>query len=98
MAWARKKSGGRKEPQFGLGASLSELRLSPQDRVANAEAEKPKKSSSKSKTPDPEEEDAPAPRERRPWRARGIRKRTSSARSRSGLFRLFYWGAVLGLW
>src|SRR5215210_2572736 len=100
MAWARKKSGGRKEPQFGLGASLSELRLSPQDRVANAEAEKPKKSSSKAKTPDPEEEeeDAPAPRERKPRPARASRKRRSSARSRSGLFRLFYWGAVLGLW
>src|SRR4051812_8476815 len=98
MAWARKKSGGRKEPQFGLGASLSELRLSPQDRVANAEAEKPKKSSSKAKTSDPEEEeDAPAPRERKPRPARASRKRRSSARARSGLFRLFYWGAVLGL-
>ena len=33
MAWGKKKSGGRKEPQFGLGAALSELRLGPQDRV-----------------------------------------------------------------
>jgi penicillin-binding protein 1A len=33
MAWGRKKSGGRKEPRFGLAASLAELRLSPEDRV-----------------------------------------------------------------
>ena len=49
MAWGRKKSGGRKEPQFGLAASLSELRLSPQDRVAGAD-ETPKKPSAKRKT------------------------------------------------
>ena len=33
MAWGRKKSGARKEPQFGLGASLAALRLSPEDRI-----------------------------------------------------------------
>ena len=44
MAWGRKKSGGRKEPQFGLGASLSGLRLGPQDRVTSADDEAPKKS------------------------------------------------------
>src|SRR5215213_4046705 len=98
MAWARKKSGGRKEPQFGLGASLSELRLRPQDRVAPAEAEKPKKSSSKAKTPEPEE-DAPPPRERKPRLGRASRqRRSSSCRAAGGLLRLFYWGAVLGLW
>jgi len=36
MAWGRKKSGGRREPQFGLAASLSELRLGPQDRIPAA--------------------------------------------------------------
>ena len=50
MAWGRKKSGGgRKEPQFGLAAALSELRLSPQDRVTVSE-DKPKKSSAKRKS------------------------------------------------
>jgi penicillin-binding protein 1A len=44
MAWGRKKSGGRKEPQFGLGASLSELRLGPQYRIPGADDEAPKKS------------------------------------------------------
>jgi len=29
MAWGRKKSGGRKEPLFGLPAALADLRLSP---------------------------------------------------------------------
>ena len=45
MAWGRKKGGGRKEPQFGLGASLAALRLSPQDRIPSGDDVKPKKSS-----------------------------------------------------
>jgi penicillin-binding protein 1A len=92
MAWGRKKSGGRKEPQFGLAASLSELRLGPQDRVARDEA--PKKSS-KRRDVDPDDD---APRARKPKPARASGKRKSRARARGGLFRLFYWGAVLGLW
>ena len=92
MAWGRKKGGGRKEPQFGLAASLSELRLGPQDRVARDEA--PKKPSKRKSS----EADNDAPRERKPRAGRGSGKRKSKARGRSGLGRLFYWGAVLGLW
>jgi penicillin-binding protein 1A len=94
MAWGRKKSGGRKEPQFGLGASLSELRLGPQDRVPSADDEAPKKSP-KRKAADTDDD---APRERRPPARRGRGKRRSRNRSRRGLVRLFYWGVVLGLW
>ena len=46
MALGRKKGGGRKEPLFGLPAALSELRLSPQDRIPDADS-RPKKSSTK---------------------------------------------------
>jgi penicillin-binding protein 1A len=97
MAWGRKKSGGRKEPQFGLGASLAALRLSPQDRIPAAEEAKPKKSSPKRKYGPAEEENEPPP-EPKP-RERRDRNR-SRARSRSGfsISRLFYWGAVLSLW
>jgi penicillin-binding protein 1A len=95
MAWGRKKSGGRKEPLFGLAASLSELRLSPQDRVT-VDDEPPKKSPAKPKASDPDEDDAP--RERKPRATRASRKRKSRERSRGGISRLFYWGAVLGLW
>src|SRR6266404_4498621 len=78
MAWGRKKSGGRKEPQFGLGASLSELRLSPQDRVAGAgDDEKPKKSP-KRKTAADTDDDDDIPRERKPRARRGASKRRSS--------------------
>jgi penicillin-binding protein 1A len=95
MAWGRKKSGGRKEPQFGLAASLAELRLGPQDRVPAAE-DKPKKSPQKRKAAvDPDDEPAP---ERKPAKSRSGSKRRSKSRGRSGLFRLVYWGAVLGLW
>src|SRR4051794_32518955 len=101
MALGRKKSGGRKEPQFGLAASLSDLRLSAQDRVpAPADDEKPKKiSGGKRKAPEPEDNDdeAPPPRERKPRASRASRKRKSSGRARPGLLRLVYWGAVLGL-
>jgi penicillin-binding protein 1A len=97
MAWRRKKGGGRKEPQFGLGASLAELRLGPRDRVAPAEANKPKKPSPKRKSIDSGDDDD-APRERKPRVSRASRKRRSSGRAPGGLLRLFYWGAVLGLW
>jgi penicillin-binding protein 1A len=99
MAWGRKKSGGRKEPQFGLGASLSELRLGPQDRIPGADDAAPKKSPKRkaAATVDTDDDDD-APRERRPRAQRGRSKRRSRARSRRGLVRLFYWGVVLGLW
>src|SRR5258708_3870601 len=94
MAWGRKKSGGRKEPQFGLAASPPEWRRGPRDRVAPAD-EKPKKPSPKRKAVDADDD---APREPRPRANRGGGKRRSKARGRGGLYRLFYWGAVLGLW
>jgi penicillin-binding protein 1A len=94
MAWGRKKSGGRREPQFGLAAALSELRLGPQDRVT-ADDDKPRKSSPKRKAADAGDD---APRERKPRVSGRGSKRRSSGPARSGLFRLFYWGAVLGLW
>src|SRR4029453_13749035 len=99
MVWGRKKSGGRKEPQFGLGASLSELRLGPQDRIPSADDEAPKKSPKRKAAATVDtDDDEDAPRERRPRAQRGRSKRRSRARSRRCLVRLFYWGVVLGLW
>src|SRR5712691_12177839 len=99
MAWGRKKSGGRREPQFGLTASLAELRLSPKDRVAfgddDDDDEAPKKSSPKRKARDPDDD---APRERKPRPSKASRNRRTKTPARVGLYRLFYWGAVLGLW
>jgi penicillin-binding protein 1A len=79
---------------FGLAASLSELRLGPQDRVTIAD-DKPKKQAAKRKAADPDNE---APHERKPQASRGSSKRKSRGRARSVISRLFYWGAVLGLW
>src|SRR3954469_23249941 len=97
MAWGRKKSGGRKEPLFGLPAALAELRLSPEDRIpAAADDDKPKKSVPKHK---PEEDDEePPPRERKPRAAKSGAKRRAKSRGRFRFGRLVYWGAVLGLW
>ena len=93
MALGRKKSGGRKEPLFGLPAALADLRLSPDDRVPDAE-DRPKKSS-KARTEDGDDE---GPRERKPRSGRGGAKRRSKSRGRISIGRLFYWTAVLGLW
>ncbi|HXO73228.1 MAG TPA: PBP1A family penicillin-binding protein [Bradyrhizobium sp.] len=94
MAWARKKSNGRREPMFGLAASLSELRLGPQDRVTIAD-DKPKKPAAKRKSSGADND---APRERKPRENRGSSKRKSKGRARGAVYRLFYWSAVLGLW
>jgi penicillin-binding protein 1A len=94
MAWGRKKGGGRKEPLFGLAASLAELRLGPQDRVASDD-ERPKKSSTRRK---PDNDGDEPPRERKPRTNRSSTKRRAKSRGRFGIGRLFYWGAVLGLW
>src|SRR5882757_7768765 len=93
MAWGQKKAG-RKEPLFGLPAALADLRLSPQDRIPAAE-DRPKKSSAKRKSNDGDDD---APRERNPQASRSGAKRRSKSRGKFGLGRLFYWGAVLGLW
>src|SRR5712671_4844702 len=90
MAWGRKKSGGRREPMFGLPASLAELRLGPQDRVTVAD-DKPKNKAAKRKATGPDG----GPSERKPG---GGSKRKSKTRARNGISRLFYWGAVVGLW
>src|SRR5580704_12976494 len=94
MAWGRKKGGGRKEPQFGLAAALSELRLSPQDRIAAGD-QTPKKRAPRRETRDADDDPAPA---RKPRVSQASRKRKSGGRARGGIARLFYWGAVLGLW
>jgi penicillin-binding protein 1A len=99
MAWGRKKSGGRKEPRFGLAAALADLRLDPKDRIPAARDATPKKTASRRKLDRiEEEEDDPPPRERKPRAASGSRKRTSRWRSRVSLSRLVYWGVVLSLW
>src|SRR5882762_8843370 len=99
MAWAKKKGSGRREPKFGLAASLSELRLNPLDRIAAADDDKPKKKSAAKRTDSDgdDEAPAPAPRERKP-QSRKSSKARSKGGARSGVMRLFYWGAVLGLW
>ena len=99
MAWGRKKNGGRKEPLFGLAAALCDLRLSPQDRIPGGES-KPKKAAARRKPVEVEEDDVDdePPVERKPRASRSGSKRRSKARSGSLFYRLFYWGAVLGLW
>lgn len=100
MAWGRKKSGGRREPQFGLAASLGELRLRPEDRVVTND-ERPKKPAPKREGSGVREAsgmDNDAPRARKPRPSRGGKKRGAKSRSRAPLSRVFYWGAVFGLW
>jgi len=101
MAWGRKKSGGRKEPRFGLAAALADLRLDPKDRIPEATDEKAKKTASRRKVDriEEEEDDDPPPRERKP-RAASSRRRKRAYRWRPLISfpRLVYWGVVLSLW
>ena len=92
MALRRKKSGVRKEPQFGLGASLPEFRLGPQDRIPNG-GSKAKKPAAKRPVEDDDDDDPPP--ERKPRVSRNGSRRRSR---RIKIGRLLYWGAVLGLW
>ncbi|MGV7217687.1 transglycosylase domain-containing protein [Bradyrhizobium sp. UFLA05-112] len=94
MAWGKKK-GGRKEPLFGLPAALADLRLTPADRIPNASDDKPKKDKAKRKSDDADDE---PPRERKAPVSRSGAKRRSKSKIGFGIGRLFYWGAVLGLW
>jgi len=102
MAWGRKRSGERKEPRFGLAATLADLRLDPKDRILPADEEKPKKMASKRKIVDEEEDDdpppPPSPREKKPRVSRSASKRRSKSRGGWSLSRLIYWCAVLSLW
>jgi penicillin-binding protein 1A len=92
MAWGRKKSGGRKEPRFGLAAALADLRLDPKDRIPAASD---KKKAAKRRAE--EDDDEPPPPRERKVKEKPV-KRKSSSRGGFGLSRLIYWGAVLGLW
>src|SRR5215468_2385782 len=98
MAWGRKKSGGRKEPRFGLAAAMADLRLDPKDRIPAAE-EKMKKSAKRKADDDDDDDEAPLPPPERKSRVSrsGARRRAKSGR-RFRLGRLVYWGAVLSLW
>ncbi|MBV9529785.1 MAG: penicillin-binding protein, partial [Bradyrhizobium sp.] len=93
MALGRKKSGTRKEPQFGLGASLASLRLRPEDRVPSPA--KPRKSQPKRDRKDGADEAPPAER-KSPLPAMSRRQPRSRVRLR--LSRLIYWGTVFALW
>ncbi|MBS4002258.1 MAG: penicillin-binding protein [Afipia sp.] len=101
MALGRKKNSGRKEPKFDGAASLDGVRLNPRDRIGGVDDNvPPKRRAAKSRPVEYDEEDD-MPRERpRKTRAAERKENKSKARgrSRSGLGRLVYWGAVLGLW
>jgi penicillin-binding protein 1A len=101
MTLGRKKSSARKEPQFGISASLAALRLSPEDRIPTPVEEKPAKKTAKSSAkrkpePDPDEEEptpVPKPRERRTDTGKRNKPRGGLT-----LSRLCYWVLVLGIW
>lgn len=102
MALGRKKKSSRREPKFDGAASLDGIRLNPWDRVGGPEDDedvKPKRRAVKARPADDDEGDA---RESRPRKTRASARKDSKTRakgrSRSGIGRLVYWGAVLGLW
>ncbi len=96
MALGKKKRGGRKEPVFsGFAASLAELRLNPLDRVTVADDKPAAKRATPRKSTGA---DSDGPRDRKPPPDRKSRKGRAKRRTPLNLYRLLYWGAVLGLW
>ena len=95
--WRQKKS--RKEPGFEPPWSLSDLRLTPRDRVAaEPENDKPKSQMAKRKSSE-DQDDAPKEKKAPAGKSGGKRGgKSSKGRSRFGLGRLIYYGAVTGLW
>ncbi|MBV9559834.1 MAG: penicillin-binding protein 1A [Bradyrhizobium sp.] len=107
MTLGRKKSSARKEPQFGISASLAALRLSPEDRIPTPADEKPPKKSAKSsarRKPEPSRKPEPDPDEDEPTPAPKLRERRTDAGKRNKprgsltLSRFCYWVLVLGIW
>ncbi|WP_346296276.1 penicillin-binding protein [Rhodopseudomonas sp. P1] len=82
MAWGRKKAGERREPKFGSGESLADMRLTPQDRV-NVADDKPKKK--------------PTGKAGGGARKRKARKGVIAS-VRQAIGRVVYWSAVAGIW
>ena len=101
MALGRKKHGGRREPKFDGAASLDSVRLNPRDRIGGRDDDAPPKRRTAKSRPVEDDEEDEMPRER-PRKTRAAERKDSKSkargRSRSGLGRLIYWGAVLGLW
>ena len=88
MVWGRRNKAPRQEPRFGFTGSLSELRLTRDDRVA-ASAGKDEAPVSKRKSADPDKPKAKPAAKRK-------KKRSRSGRGFFG--NTIYWTAVLGLW
>jgi penicillin-binding protein 1A len=96
MFWGRRNNTSRQEPRFGFTGSLSDLRLTREDRVAPpAEQRKAAPAMSKRKAAvEDDEDEAPKAREKSPKR-----KGKKKSRSGRGFFgHIIYWGLVLGLW
>ncbi|NEW87128.1 PBP1A family penicillin-binding protein [Rhodopseudomonas sp. WA056] len=83
MAWGRKTAGERREPTFGAGESLTDMRLTPQDRVNLADDKPKKKSAGKP--------GGGARSKRKP--RKGV-----IASVRRAIGRVVYWSAVAGIW
>src|SRR5579871_5657337 len=94
--WGRRKAKGRKEPRFDFASSLSNLRLTIEDRLLPVfSGDQGTAKPSMSKRSGDDDDDAPEPKPR----AEKKKKRGKRGKgSRGTLGRLVYWGAVLGLW
>jgi penicillin-binding protein 1A len=83
MALGKKKGGVRREPKFDLSTPLSNLKLSLQDRIG------------------PPDETLIKPKAETPKKAaaKPAKKKTKSRGAIGGaIYRLFYWGVVVGIW
>jgi penicillin-binding protein 1A len=95
MFWGRRNKASRHEPRFGFTGSLSDLRLTRDDRVAAPDDERKAPAMSKRKVDDADD-DKPNTREKAPAKSR--RKGKKSRHGRGFFGNMVYWSLVLGLW
>jgi penicillin-binding protein 1A len=95
MFWGRRNTSSRTEPRFGFTGSLSDLRLSREDRVASPADERKAQHMSKRKVEDDDEE---KPREKPKAREKSSKRKKKSRTGRGFFGTIAYWGLVLGLW
>ncbi len=93
MGRGGKKKGDRREPQFGLGPSLDDLRPGPRDRVGVSDDDEPVAPKKKARDDNSREKSSS-----RDSSKNSSKKKQPAAKRRSVIGRIAYWGVVAGLW
>jgi penicillin-binding protein 1A len=94
MGSKRRSGRGGREPKFGPGSSLDNLRLGDDDRLHGMD----EKASRRNAVDDDDLDEPPRKSKKSSAKSRGKARDADASPRRSAFGRLVYWGTVLGLW